>query len=244
MLQKIISLLALSFTLLSCQFTEIMVINEDGSGRMSISMDLSEMMAIGGEMAKDSTMVKSDTIISFKEMFEEHKDSISQLSTKEQQRLKTFEDYKIRMLTDPETNKMIVDIFVDFKNVSKANDLMRAFDESDGFVPGMSESTDGSTSEENNVGVKYSFKKGIFKRDAYIIDKEKHKTQIDSMASVASFMGGMTYKLNYTFPRKIKKSSVEDATYSLDGKTIEIQRTFLEYMKNPDVLDLEVELEK
>ena len=57
-------------------------------------------------------------------------------------------------------------------------------------------------------------------------------------------MSGMTYKLKYTFPRKIKKSSVEDATYSLDGKTIEMERSFIDYIKNPDIMDLEVELEK
>jgi len=245
MLRKLITLLVLTFTVVSCQFTETMTINEDGSGRMSISMDLSEMMAIGGEMAKDSTMVKSDTIISFKEIFEEKKDSIAQLSAKEQRQLKALEDYKIRMVTDPETNKLIVDVFIDFKNVSEANDLMKGFENTANLIPGMDdgdgESDDG---DDNNVGVNYSFKKGIFKRDAYIIDEEKHKTQIDSIASVESFMSGMTYKLKYTFPRKIKNSSVEDATYSLDGKTIEMQRTFIEYMKNPDVMDLEIELEK
>lgn len=56
-------------------------------------------------------------------------------------------------------------------------------------------------------------------------------------------MGGMIYKLKYTFPRKIVKSSVDDARYSMDGRTIEIQRTFLEYLRDPDVLDLEIELE-
>ena len=37
---------------------------------------------------------------------------------------------------------------------------------------------------------------------------------------------------------------MEDAMYSADGKTIEFERSFVEYIKNPDVLDLEVKLEK
>ena len=57
-------------------------------------------------------------------------------------------------------------------------------------------------------------------------------------------MSGITYKVKYTFPRKIKSTSVEDATFSLDGKTLELQRNFIDYMKNPDVLDIEVVLEK
>lgn len=243
MLQKIIALVILSITLVSCQFTETMTINEDGSGRMSVTMDLSEMMAFSDEMAKDSTITKMDTIIPFKNILEEKKDSIAELSKKEQKRLKNLESYNIHLVTDPETSQMVIDIYTDFKNVSEANDLMKAFDESDSFIPGMSDDGDDSNSKENNVGVNYSFKKGIFKRDAYIIDEEKHKIQTDSIEGVESFMGGITYKLKYTFPRKIKISSVEDATYSLDGKTIEMQRSFLEYIKNPDVMDLEIELE-
>lgn len=221
-----------------------MVINEDGSGRMSISMDLSEMMAFSGEMMTDSTITKMDTIIPFKYILEEEKDSIAKLSIKEQKRLKELENYNIRLLTDPEINQMVIDIFTDFKDVSEANDLMKAFDETDEFIPGMNMEGEDSSGNETNVGVTYSYKRGIFKRDSYILDPEKYQVQMDSIKEVESFMSGMTYKLKYTFPHKIKKSSVEDATYSLDGKTLELERTFIEYLKNPDIMDLEVELEK
>ncbi len=244
MLQKSIFLLVLIFTLVSCQFTETMVLNEDGSGSISISMDLSEMMAFSGEMMTDSTITKMDTIIPFKTILEEEKDSIAQLSDREQKRLKELENYNIRLLTDPEINQMVIDIFTDFKDVSEANDLMKAFDETDEFIPGMKMEGNDSSGNETNVGVTYSFKKGVFKRDSYILDPEKYQMQMDSIKDVESFMSGMTYKLKYTFPKKIKKSSVEDATYSLDGKTIEMERSFIDYIKNPDIMDLEVELEK
>ncbi|MFK5983192.1 MAG: hypothetical protein QM499_09780 [Flavobacteriaceae bacterium] len=245
MLRKITALLVLTFTFISCQFTETMTLNEDGSGRMTVSMDLSEMMGMMGDMEKDSTMVKTDTIISFKDVFKEKKDSISQLPTEEQQKLKTLENYSIHMNIDPEAKKMIVDIFTDFDDVSESNDLMKAFEEMDGVVPSMgggnSKEEDGN---DNNVGVKYSFKRGVFKRDSYIIDLEKHKAQVDSITSIESFMSAMTYKIKYTFPRKIKSASVEDALFSSDGKTIEFERSFVDYIKNPDVMDLEVKLEK
>jgi len=245
MLRKIIVLLVLSVTLVSCQFTETMTLNEDGSGRMAISMDLGEMMAMMGEMGKDSTMIKTDTIITFKEMFEEKRDSISKLSAKEQAKLKALENYSIRMDMDPEKNKMIVDIFNDFKDVSESNDLMKAFEEMDDVMPSMGgDDSNNDEEDDNNVGVRYTFKRGVFKRDAYIIDIEKHKMQVDSMASIESFMSAMTYKIIYTFPRKIKSASVDDAMYSADGKTIEFERSFVEYIKNPDILDLEVKLEK
>ncbi len=244
MLQKFLLLLVLLFTLVSCQLTETMVIHEDGSGSISISMDLSEMMAFSGEMMTDSTITKMDTIIPFKYILEEEKDSIAQLSIREQIRLKELENYNIHLLTDPEINQMVIDIFTDFKDVSEANDLMKAFDETDEFIPGMKMDEDDDSSNETNVGVNYSFKRGVFKRDSYILDPEKYQVQMDSIKEVESFMSGMTYKLKYTFPKKIKNSSVEDATYSLDGKTIEMERSFIDYIKNPDIMDLEIELEK
>jgi len=112
----------LAILLVSCQFTETLVMNEDGTGTMAISMDLSEMMAFSGEMAQDSSMVKQDTIVSFKDLLEQKKDSIAQLPMAEQKRLKAMKNYKMKMVTDPETNKEVIDIFTDFQNISEAND--------------------------------------------------------------------------------------------------------------------------
>tara|TARA_B100000809_G_scaffold265077_1_gene322773 strand:- start:7800 stop:8540 length:741 start_codon:yes stop_codon:yes gene_type:complete len=246
MLRKIISLLILAFTLVSCQFTETMVIDDQGYGRMSLSIDLSDMMAMMGDMSEDSTMVKTDTIITFKSILEEKKDSIAQLSKEEQKRLKAMEGYNIHFTMDPENKNSVVEIFTDFKNVSEANDLMEGLNQSGSMISGMANGNDTTSkaSESDAVGVKFSFKEGVFKRDAYIIDEKAHQQQIDSLKESESFMSGITYKLKYTFPSRVINASAEDAKLSLDGKTIELERSFLEYIKNPDVLDLEVELEK
>ena len=245
MFKKLLLLTILVLTTISCQFTETLVLNEDGSGRMAIQMDLSEMMAFSGEMGTDSTMVKSDTIISFKDILEEKKDSIATLTKAEQKRLKAMENYNIHLVTDPETNTMIMDIFVDFKDIAEANDLMAGFNQADGVMPGSKSNEDEGDKEKEPdiIGVKYSFKKGVFKRDAFIKDKMVHRQQIDSMKQAEAFLGEAKYTLKYTFPKKIKSASVEDAMFSLDGKTIEVRRSFMEYLKNPDVLDLEVKLE-
>lgn len=243
MISRFVFLLVLVFSLVSCQFTETMVLNEDGSGRMSIQMDMSEMMAFSG-MSEDTTVVKTDTVISMKRFFEEKKDSIAKLSKSEQAKLKKVENYNVHMTMDSETSELLLDVFVDFTDISEANDLMKGLDQGSAFVPGITtDSEDEGEDSPEVVGVAYSYKKGKFKRDAYIIDKEEHRQQVDSMKSAEAFMSGMKYKLKYTFPRKIKKSSVKDATYSLDGKTIEFERNFIEFMKDPDLLDIEVELE-
>ncbi len=105
MVYKLLALIGLIFCLVGCQFTETMVLNEDGTGRMTLSMDLTEMMAISGEMGKDSTMVKQDTVISFKDILEEKKDSIAELPKEERQRLEAMENYNLRMFSDPKPMK-------------------------------------------------------------------------------------------------------------------------------------------
>lgn len=208
-------------------------------------MDFSEMMAFSGEFSTDSTLVKIDTTMHMKDFLAEKKDSIATLSKTEQEKFKKIENYSFRTIMDPETKEMFFKVFTDFKSVKEANDLTLAMENSGGFMQGTGKDVKVGGDEDSGgvVGVNFTYKKGKFKRDAYIKDKEKHKAQVDSMKQAESFMSSMTYNLKYTFPKKIKKVSVEGATFSLDGKTMEYQRPMLEYMKNPDVLDLEVELE-
>jgi hypothetical protein len=229
--------------LTSCQFTETLVLNEDGSGRMNIEMNMNELMAFGGDEV-DSVVTKMDTIISMKQFLLEKKDSISQLPKKEQESLQKMENYNIRMIMDSEKKEMLFSIYTDFTNIEEANNLMTGLDKTSSLMPGVNSTpADSEENTDNVMGVAYSYKKGKFSRDAFIIDKARHQQQVDSMKNTESFMSSMVYKLKYTFPKKIKKSSIKDATFSLDGKTIEVERSFIDYFKNPDVLDLEVEFE-
>jgi hypothetical protein len=56
MFKRVVYSVVLAFTIVSCQFTETLVLNEDGSGIMSIEMDMSEMMAFGA-MGADTTVI-------------------------------------------------------------------------------------------------------------------------------------------------------------------------------------------
>ncbi len=246
MKRKLFFVLAFALLVVSCQVTETLTLNEDGSGRISISMDLSEMMAFSGEFSDSVKTEKVDTIMRFKDMLAEKKDSIAQLPKAEQERLKKLENFNFRTMMDSETKQMFFDVYTDFKDVSEANELMNAFESSSDFMPSLGPDTSVNKDPESGgmLAVNFSFKNGKFVRDAFIVNKEKHKVQMDSIKQAEAFMSGMKYKLKYTFPRRIKSISVEDARFSLDGKTVEFEKSFLEYFKDPDVLDFEVELEK
>lgn len=245
MIQKLLFISALAFTVISCQFTETMVMNEDGSGTISVEVNLNEMMAFGGAAVTDSMTVKMDTIISMKQFMEEKKDSISQLSANEQEKLRKLENFDIHMRMNSETSEMVYDISTKFKDISEANDILNGLEQASNLMPNTDVNSQETKKEDSPeiIGVNYSYKKGVFKRDAYIKDKIMHQQQVDSMQQAEAFMGGSNYTLNYTFPKKIKKASNPEATFSADKKTVSVQTTFIAYFKNPDLLDLEVELE-
>lgn len=243
---KLFFLFALALSIVSCQFNETMVLNEDGSGTMSVEVNLSEMMAFGGAAMMDTAQVKVDTMIYIKQFLEEKKDSISKLSKTEQEKLKKLENFNVHVKMNTETSEMLYDISTNFKSVSEANDIMNGLEQASNMSPNQDAEPDGMSTDKDTpeiIGVNYSFEKGVFKRDAYIKDKKMHQQQVDSMKQAAAFMGGSNYTLKYTFPKKIKKSSNPDATFSEDKKTMTLRKPFIEYFKNPDILDLEVELE-
>lgn len=247
MIRKILFLIGFSLTLVSCQFTETMVLNEDGSGTMSVEVNLSEMMAFGGAEMTDSAAIKIDTIIYVKQFLEEKKDSIASLPKEEQMKIKKLENFNIHVKMDSESSEMIYDISTSFKSVSEANDLINGLDKAGDFIPGMNEDSEEAQKKEDSpdiIGVNYSFINSVFKRDAYIKDKKLHQKEVDSLIQAEAFLGGASYTLNYTFPKPIKKVSDPDATLSNSKKTLTLRKAFVDYFKNPDVLDLEVELEK
>lgn len=236
--------LSISVLLTSCQFSENIYINDDGSGKMSLVFDGSELMKMGSDSTKTSEKA-IDSIIVFKEMLEEKKDSIAQLSKEEQESLKSLENFTMHMKIDPENQQMKFDMFTDFKNVDELQDAMAAMSKANSL--GKKEEEDNPFSSFGNstaTEMDYSFKKGIFKRKATIVDKELHQQVIDSIGEAEMMFASSSYVLNYHFPRPIKSVSNENALFSADKKSFKLEISFLEYIKNPEVLNLEVELEK
>ncbi len=91
--------------------------------------------------------------------------------------------------------------------------------------------------------VNYSFTGNKFSRTTRIINQELFEKSIDSMASAEMFLSSSKYTFKYHFPRRIKNVNVEGATFSMDGKTMIYEVSFLDMMKTPEKMDLQIELE-
>ena len=235
------------FMVVSCNFTEELHVNEDGSGKLSISFDGSELMKQLPEGTTDSVPEKPvDTLLVFKDILEEKKDSIALLSSEEQEKLKKLEPFSMRMSMDPEKKEMRFNMFSEFKNVNEINDAFNAFQSAASVGPqpgGGAVKASPKKTPEPGTEVDYTFNGNTFTRITTIVDQELFQQSVDSLAGAEMFLSGSTYTFKYHFPRKVKNVNVEGATFSLDGKTMTYEVNFLDMIKSPEAVNLKVELE-
>ena len=228
----------------SCNFTEEIHFNEDGSGKLSINFDGSEMMEMAGEEMAKNNEKPVDSIISFKDFLEEHKDSIAQLPPEEQARIKKLEPFNMHMIMNAEEKVMTFDLFSEFKHVSEVNDAFKTFQEASAIGPNANQEQPAPmVAQEQPTEVTYNFENGTFRRKTRIVDQELFQQSLDSLQGAEMFLSGSTYTLKYHFPKRVKSTTAEAATFSADGKTLIYEVKFMDMMKDPTLLDLEVKLE-
>ena len=183
----------------------------------------------GEEMQKNNEK-PIDSLIYFKDFLEEKKDSIAQLSEEQQAKLKKLEPFMLHMVMNPEEKVMKFDLSSEFKQISEVNDAFNTFQEASALGPkSSSDQPAPAPMESQATEVNYDFKNGVFKRTAVVLDQELFQQSLDSLQGADMFLSGSTYTLKYHFPRRVKTASIEEATYSADGKTLIYEVKFLDF---------------
>lgn len=225
----------------SCNLTEEIHFKEDGSGKISIRMDGSEIMGFAEEDLAETGKKSMDSIIAFSDFLREHHDSIVQLPVAEQARLKRLEPFSLRMLMHPEEKQMMFDLFRDFDRVGEVDDAFNTFQ--DAYAIGPSSEGNGGLTPDQTTEVSYSFAGNRFERRVRVVDSVLFQKGLDSLQGSEMFLSGSTYTLKYHFPRRVKSTTLEAATFSADGRTLIFELELLAWMKDPSLLDMEVVLE-
>lgn len=234
-------------TLCSCQFTETIYLNADGSGKMEFMFDGGLLMQMAGEQMGDTQEQAIDSTFSFKDLFKTMQDSISKLPEEEQQKLKRLEPFNMHMVMNPETSEMRYNLFTDFKNVSDLQDMFKAINDISN-VTGNAQASEANNplsglGADGNTSLDYNFDGKTFKRIAKVINREAYKQVTDSLEQMTMMFASSTYKLNYHFPKRIQSVSNENALISDDRKSITVEFGFMDYITDPEALNLEVVLE-
>ena len=226
-------------------FTEELYIKNDGSGQYSFKMDMSEMMESMKDMSNRDSLKEPeilDTIILFRDLLEEKKDSIQKLSDNEKASLEAIQDLKLHMQVDEKNSKMLLDFGLDFENVSDLKNMQEKISKAQALNENKNEDND----LKSKADVEYSFDGKIFRRNVIMRDLSDEKLQEveRSIKQSSSFLDGSIYKIIYHFESKIKSVSIKDAKISKDKKTLTIEVPLDSVMKNPKWLDFEVNLKK
>lgn len=230
--------------------TERMSINENGEGKITFQVDASSMIQMIGDLnGDDKSKKKVDTIIKFKDILEQKKDSIKKLPTDKQLALKKLENFKMRTLVDYEEMAMQFEMFTEFKSVDDLGNLLNSFQDGYKLSSKNSSKISGnnkalSKQQDPVTKVNYYYKNNRFQRFTEILDAEKLKQQTDSLGNAKLMFSSSKYKLEYTFSKPVKSVSVDGVYYSEDRKTITIEKGLIDYLTNPKILDFSLELEK
>ena len=228
-MQKLFFLFGLLLVLTSCTFTENVYIETDGSGKYTLDMDGSSFMAM---MPKDSlTNQKSiDSTFTFRQLFQEKKDSIAKLSKQEQEKLKKLENFTMKMKMDYDKQQFLFSMFTPFKSVADLQDVMDGM----GQLQKMSKDkksamgTMGGAGLLSNSGTKvnYLYDGKKFSRKAVVDKNALSKIDNDSLAQYKMIFESSKYILKYHFPKAVKTVSNKSAMFSEDRKTITMEFNF------------------
>ncbi len=242
---KHVIFLFLTVLLVSCVFTEELHLKKNGSGSYAFKMDMSKMMLAMNEMASENDSLqkapeKLDSIMYFKDILEEKKDSVAQLPEEEQELLKSLEDLKIHIKMDEEKSQMNMDFLFDFNNVNELKNMNDRVQK----AQAMSDKKQQNNSFGSNTDVTYAFEGNTFKRivTAKELTPEEQQAFDQNVKQASSMFEETMYRLVYHFDTKIKSVSIEGAKLSDDKKTLTIEMPMDSIMKNPFLLNFEVKL--
>lgn len=226
----------------SCQFTEEITFNKDGSGKYNLNVDMGGMMNSLNDFADNDSIKKEsekiDSIIVIKDILELKKDSIKQLSVADKETINAIKDMKIRVRIDEDKELMLMDFMLDFKNISEIDDIRKKIEKAQQIQENKGENKE----QIENHEVHYSFKKKKFERKVIMkeLTPEEQELFDKNQSEYNMFLTGSMYKLIYNFPKKIKKVNYPNAKFSNNRKTLLIEVEMDSLLKNPQLLDLKV----
>jgi len=236
-------ILFISITFTSCQFTEEITLNKNGSGQYKLNMNMSAMMGAMSEMGQNDSIKKEkekiDSTFYMKDIIEQNKDSIAQLSKDQQLAIESVKDFKMHIHLDEEKGEMQYDFILDFKNLSELDNIKRKVEKAQKL---QDKKGDSEESIENH-DIFYTYSKKHFTRKVVMknLTEEEQEIYNAKMEESKMFLGGSMYKLIYHFPKKIKNVNYKETQFSSDHKTMTIEVEMDSLTKNPMLLDLKVD---
>lgn len=231
------------FLSISCQVTETLTINADGSGiieKHSVRDENSYMQLAGENYTKENVFV--DTTYVFDEYIQKYNANFIKYLPEEQALFATYKNAKVHLKKNSFEKEFFNTVSLAFQKVNDIPDLYKiqeyAADIKNNYA---------LTAEEHYYRIQYCFDGVTFKRNVVITNATHFQNQKDIIAGYKSKLQGFdlvqNYLLNYHFPKKIKSVSNSNAVVSADKKSVSISFLLSDCLVNPESTNLEVVLE-
>lgn len=259
-MKQILFAALLFFSITACEIREEYTFKEDGSGVYEMAFDLTDLMSMNQETDSSATQQSVDTVIHFAAMLEEKKDSISQLSTEEQQKLEALRPLQFSMKVDDSTQQMFMKLRYDFEKLEDLEKFSEAVEQANIKELKEISGSDSESSDENVSDSTQQEKPDIFTmaesfntyfgRDKFsrkITEEARLKAvqQKDTALTADDpFADMIAFKQVFRFPYRVKAVDNERAKILSDFKGIELEANMYDLNSNPDVFNIEVEFEQ
>src|SRR5690606_15960686 len=244
---KKIFLLLIAIGLVSCQITERVYLNENGSVKYETEFDFSQMSGfIFPEAKRDSLRqigeFPVDTVMTIADL-ENYSDMANDsISDAEREFMQSLDKMRVRMKIDE--NLALMTIGLEEKDVESFNAYLKKIKESsEKFAQEDAESAKelAQSGILKTMELKYDGKH--FQRISGDMGNLFDEIDDSTSAEAKELLGMFEYKLEYHFPKKVKSANIENATYSLDGKTMTVEVPMMDLMENPEKYNFTVEFE-
>lgn len=131
-MKKIVAVLILCFSFISCSISEQIIFNEDGSGKLNYTIDMSKMIALTKDLDKSSKMTKDltegtekdmDTVINIKDVIAKGQKEGKALTAEQLANMEQMKNYSMRMVVNKAKSEMKYVLSTDFKNISEVGNV-------------------------------------------------------------------------------------------------------------------------
>lgn len=259
-MKDILVLVSLVCFLSSCNVTESIVLNENGSGRFLVSYEMCEDMlamseTMGGANSKKEKSTKTmDTTMVFADIMETYKDSVAALPEDKRLAMEAVKDMFMTMNEDE--GLMNFGIGLNFNSIDDLKDISEKLKK----VQGLNAQSDEVSAMTNNsplgnfMGgetnkVAYDLSQKGFSRVTTVEKPEDSEEESvnevfdethESNEEFIDYFEAAFYTIKLSFPKAVKSISVEAAEFSEDLKTVTYKANWVDYLKDPKLMDVNI----
>ncbi len=237
---KYIKAVLLLLLVTSCQVTETININPDGSGSIEVFQLRDENSFMQIRRSQSDSEKFRDTIFVFQDYITKYQETFVKFTKSDQALFQEHANVKMHIKVDPIQRENFNIISCEFKKIEEVPNLYETIR----FANSLKENY---PILKSSYKIKYTFDGTIFKRNIVILDQKKFDEDKKRMAErkkmYSKYKLVQSYTLKYHFPVKIESVSNEKAILSSDKKSVTLEFQISDCWENPQMSDLEVVLE-